>query len=217
MTVSSAPRSPFAVFRKRNFSLLWTGQFVETVGNALTSIAASMYVYRLTGSALSVGLMLMATAAPSLLVGLFAGVIVDRYDRRKIMIAADILRGVLILLVPVLVPLSVIWLYILVLLISAVSRFFDPAYESILPEVATDEELAAANSLLAISSFGSTAVGFAAAGWIASAADINWAFYANGVTYFFSAACVYLLRVRPVEAEEEHDHDHDGDHDHDHG
>ena len=137
MTVSSAPRSPFAVFRKRNFSLLWTGQFVETVGNALTSIAASMYVYRLTGSALSVGLMLMATAAPSLLVGLFAGVIVDRYDRRKIMIAADILRGVLILLVPVLVPLSVIWLYILVLLISAVSRFFDPAYESILPEVAT--------------------------------------------------------------------------------
>lgn len=200
---SSKSASPYAVFRKRNFSLLWTGQFVETVGNALTSIAASIYVYRLTGSALSVGLMLMATAAPSLLVGLFAGVFVDRYDRKKIMVTADVLRGILILLVPILVPLSVVWLYVIVMLISAVSRFFDPAYESILPEVASDEELAAANSLLAISSFGSTAVGFAAAGWIASAADINWTFYANGFTYLFSAACIYLIRVPSIRAEED--------------
>ncbi|MGZ9220924.1 MAG: MFS transporter [Anaerolineales bacterium] len=195
--------SPFAVFRNRNFSLLWTGQFVETIGNALTSIAASIYVYRQTGSALSVGLMLMATAAPSLLVGLFAGVFVDRYDRRRIMISADVLRAILILLVPVLVPLNVIWLYVIVMLISAISQFFDPAHESILPEVASDEELAAANSLIAISSFGSTAVGFAAAGLIASAADINWAFYANAITYFFSAICVFMIRIKPIEVEEE--------------
>jgi MFS family permease len=198
-----AAASPFAVFRKRNFSLLWTGQFVETIGSALTSIAASIYVYRLTGSALSVGLMLMATAAPSLLVGLFAGVFVDRYDRRRIMISADLLRAILILLVPVLVPLNVIWLYVIVMLIGAVTQFFDPAHESILPEVASDEELAAANSLIAISSFGSTAVGFAAAGLIASAADINWAFYANAVTYLFSAVCIYLVRIKPIQAEEE--------------
>jgi MFS family permease len=202
-TAKTTSISPFAVFRKRNFSLLWTGQFVETVGNALTSIAASIYVYRLTGSALSVGLMLMATAAPSLVVGLFAGVFVDRYDRRKIMIAADVLRAILILLVPILVPLNVIWLYVIVMLIGAVSQFFDPAHESILPEVASDEELAAANSLISISSFGSTAVGFAAAGWIASAADINWTFYANAFTYLFSAVCVYLIRIKPIEAEDD--------------
>ena len=200
---TSAAASPFAVFRKRNFSLLWTGQFVETIGSALTSIAASIYVYRLTGSALSVGLMLMATAAPSLLVGLFAGVFVDRYDRRRIMISADILRAILILLVPVLVPLNVIWLYVIVMLIGAVTQFFDPAHESMLPEVASDEELAAANSLIAISSFGSTAVGFAAAGLIASAADINWAFYANAFTYLFSAVCIYLVRIKPIQAEDE--------------
>lgn len=200
---TAASPSPFAVFRKRNFSLLWAGQFVETMGNSLTSIAASIYVYNLTGSALSVGLMLMATAAPSLLVGLFAGVFVDRYDRRRIMITADMLRAFLILLVPILVPLSVIWLYVIVMLISAVSRFFDPAYESVLPEVATDDELAAANSMIAISSFGSTAVGFAAAGLIASAADINWAFYANAATYLFSAICVYLIRIKPIQVEED--------------
>src|SRR5512135_891420 len=88
--------SPFSVFRNRNFSLMWSGQLVSTMGTALTSLAASIYVYRLTNSALSVGLMLMATAAPSLLIGLFAGVFVDRYDRRKIMIIADLVRAVLV-------------------------------------------------------------------------------------------------------------------------
>lgn len=63
-----APLSPFAVFRNRNFSLMWTGQLISTIGSALTSLAASIYVFRLTNSALSVGLMLIATAAPSLLV-----------------------------------------------------------------------------------------------------------------------------------------------------
>src|SRR5512138_2043513 len=118
----AATVSPFSVFRNRNFSLMWSGQLVSTMGSALTSLAASIYVYRLTGSALSVGLMLMATAAPSLLVGLFAGVFVDRYDRKKIMIAADLVRAVLILLVPVLVPLHVGWLYALVALTSAISQ-----------------------------------------------------------------------------------------------
>jgi len=203
MTIArTASTSPFAIFRNRNFSLLWTGQLVETVGNALTSIAASIYIYRQTGSALSVGLMLMATAAPSLLVGLFAGVFVDRYDRKKIMIGADVLRAILVALIPVLVPLNVIWLYVIVMLISAIAQFFDPAHESVLPEVASDEELAAANSLIAISSFGSTAVGFAAAGLIASAANINWAFYVNALTYFFSAVCIFLIRIKPIQAEE---------------
>ena len=202
-TAKPAPASPFAIFRNRNFSLLWTGQLVETIGNSLTSIAASIYVYRQTGSALSVGLMLIATAAPSLLVGLFAGVFVDRYDRKKIMIIADILRAILIALVPILVPLNVIWLYVIVMLVSAIAQFFDPAHESVLPEVASDEELAAANSLIAISSFGSTAIGFAAAGLIASAASINWAFYFNAFTYFFSALCVFLIRIKPIQAEEQ--------------
>jgi len=195
--------SSFAVFRNRNFSLLWTGQLVSTMGSALTSLAASIYIFRLTGSALSVGLMLMATAAPSLVVGLFAGVFVDRYDRKKIMITADILRAVLIALVPVLVPLNVIWLYVIVMLTSAIGQFFDPAHESILPEVASDDELAAANSLIAISQFGSTAVGFAAAGLIASATNINWAFYADAITFVFSAICVYLISVKPIQAEED--------------
>ncbi len=203
ITSRPASTSAFAVFRNRSFSLLWTGQLISTMGSALTSLAASIYIYRLTGSALSVGLMLMATAAPSLLVGLFAGVFVDRYDRKKIMITADLLRAILILLIPVLAPFNVLWLYVIVMLTSAIGQFFDPAHESILPEVASDEDLSAANSLIAISQFGSTAVGFAAAGLIASAANINWAFYFDAITFIFSAICVYLISVKPIQAEEE--------------
>ena len=207
MTVSAAPSqaalSPFKVFRNRNFKWMWTGQLVSTMGTALTSLAASILVFRLTNSAMSVGLMLMATAAPSLLVGLFAGVLVDRFDRKKIMIAADLIRAVLVMLIPFLVPLNIIWLYIIVMLTSAIGQFFDPAHESVLPEVASEEELAAANSLMAISSFGSTAIGFAASGLIASAANINWAFYLDTLTFLFSAFCILRIRIKPIQAEEE--------------
>lgn len=202
MIASDSPKpSPFSVFRSRSFSLMWTGQLVSTMGSALTSLAASIYVYRLTNSAWSVGLMLMATAAPSLLVGLFAGVFVDRYDRKKIMIICDLIRAALVLSIPFLVPLSVAWLYVIVALTSAVGQFFDPAHESVLPEVASDRELAAANSLIAISSFGSTAIGFAASGLIASAADISWAFYLDTLTFLISAAAISGVRISHVTAE----------------
>src|SRR5512142_1271085 len=97
--------SPLAVFRNRNFTLLWTGELVSTIGSSLTSLAASILIYRLTNSALSVGLMLMATAVPSLVLGLVAGVFVDRFDRKRIMVAADLVRAVLVALIPALVQL----------------------------------------------------------------------------------------------------------------
>jgi MFS family permease len=178
---------------------MWTGQLVSTVGSALSSLAASILVYRLTGgSALSVGLMLMATAAPSLLFGLLAGVIVDRYNRQRIMVAADVLRAVLVCLIPLLVPYGIVWLYVIMMLASTIGQFFDPAYESVLPEVAADEELAAANSLMAISSFGSTAIGFAASGLIASRFPIEYAFYLDGLSFLFSAICIMFVRVRKL-------------------
>src|SRR5579859_2604863 len=136
--VSSYQPSAFAVFRKRNFSLLWTAQFVSTIGSALTSLAAGILVYRLTGSATSVGLMLMATALPTILVGLIAGVFVDRYDRKKIMVGADLIRAALVFAIPFIIPFSIVWLYVIVALSSTVSQFFDPAHESVLPEVASD-------------------------------------------------------------------------------
>ena len=100
-SVTGARPSPFAVLHRRNFALLWTGQLVSTIGSALTSIAAGILVYRLTGSALSVVLTLMATVIPNLVIGLIAGVYVDRVDRKRILMVSDLLRGLLVLLIRV--------------------------------------------------------------------------------------------------------------------
>ena len=86
----------FAVFRRRDFSLLWLAQLISTAGSALTDLAAGIYVYRETESALAVGLTLMVTAIPSLIVGLLAGVFVDRHDRKRILIATCLIQAVIV-------------------------------------------------------------------------------------------------------------------------
>ncbi len=195
MTAASSPApSMFAVFRKRDFSLLWVAQLVSTIGSSLTDLAAGILVYRVTGSALSVGLMLMATAVPSLVVGLLAGVVVDRYDRKKIMIATDLIRAALVASIPFLISYDVAFLYLIVLIASGVKQFFDPAEQSVLPDVASEEELAAANAFLSISSFGSTAIGFAAAGLLASI-SLDLAFWFDATTFIFSATCIVFVRI----------------------
>ena len=140
----------FAVFKKRDFTLLWFAQLISTSGSALTDLAAGILIYRATGSALAVGLMLMATALPTLVVGLIAGVFVDRYDRKKIMIVTCLLRAVLVASIPAIVAININLLYVVVLINAGINQFFDPAQESVIPDVATDEELAAANSFLSI-------------------------------------------------------------------
>lgn len=194
--------SIFAIFGNRSFTLLWFGQLISTIGNALTSLAAGILVFRITDSALSVGLMLMATALPTLFLGLVAGVFVDRYDRKRIMVVANLVQAALVFAIPFLVSLSIVWLYVMVLLVSGVSQFFDPAHESVLPEIASDEELAAANSFMAISSFGSTAIGFAAAGLLASQFSIDWAFYIDAATFLASALFILGVRIDKLEADE---------------
>ena len=150
----------FAVFRKRNFRLMWSAEFTSVVGSSLTDLAAGILVFRLTDSAFMVGLTLMVTAIPTLFVGLFAGVFVDRFDRKRIMLSSDLLRGLIVLSIPLgVAQFGLIWLYVALFCAATVRQFFDPAWESVVPEIASDEELAAANSFLSISSFGSTAAG----------------------------------------------------------
>jgi len=193
-----AQPSPFAVLRNGRFVRLWTAQLVSTIGDALTSLAAGIIVYERTGSALSVGLMLMATAVPALIFGLIAGVVVDRYDRKRIMIAADLIRAGLVFTIPFLVPGSVIWLYVIVMLSASVTQFFAPANDSILPEIASEEELGAANAIMAIAQFGSTAVGFALAGLLATFNSIEAVFWIDSGTFLFSALMIATVKIAPL-------------------
>jgi MFS family permease len=184
------------VFKKRDFVLMWVAQLVSTAGSSLTDLAAGIYVYSVTQSAFLVGVTLMATAVPSLVVGLIAGVFVDRYDRRSVMIWTCIVQAIVVGLIPFLLGINTALLFVAILVNSGVKQFFDPAYESLIPEIASDEELAAANAFLSIASFGSTAIGFAGAGLLASAFSIEWAFWIDALTFLFSAACIFFLKVR---------------------
>ena len=194
--------SMFAVFRKRNFRLMWSAEFTSVVGSSLTDLAAGILVFRLTDSAFMVGLTLMVTAIPTLFVGLFAGVFVDRFDRKRILLSSDLLRGLIVLSIPFgVAQFGLIALYVALFCAAIVRQFFDPAWESVVPEIASDEELAAANSFLSISSFGSTAVGFALAGFLAHV-DIYLPFYLDAVTFAVSFMLVAAVRIQKVTAEE---------------
>ena len=168
MTAVTAPApSMYAVFRRRDFTLLWLAQLVSTAGSALTDLAAGIFVWRATESTLAVGLTLMVTALPSLVVGLLAGVFVDRHDRRRIMMGTCLIQAVVVGLIAVVIGIDAIALpalFLLLLLNAGVKQFFDPAHDSLIPEIASDDELTAANAFLQIASFGSTAIGFAGAG-----------------------------------------------------
>ena len=197
MTAASVPAAPsmFAVFRKRDFSLLWTAQLISTAGSALTDLAAGIYVFRLTGSALAVGLTLMVTAIPSLIVGLLAGVFVDRHDRKRILIVTCLIQALVVGLIAVVIGIDAIalpGLYALLLINAGIKQFFDPAHDSLIPEIASDEELAAANSFLSIAAFGSTAIGFAGAGLLASI-DLRLAFLLDAVSFLICAGLISLM------------------------
>src|SRR5688572_11149976 len=202
MSVATAPApSMFAVFRRRDFSLLWLAQLISTAGSSLTDLAAGIYVYRETQSALAVGLTLMVTAIPSLIVGLLAGVYVDRHDRKRILIGTCLIQAVIVATLAFVIGLEAIalpGLYILLLLNAGVKQFFDPAHDSLIPEMASDEELAAANSFLSIASFGSTAIGFAAAGLLASTVDLTWAFIIDAASFLVCAGLIALMGRYPM-------------------
>ena len=202
MTAAPTPAAPsmFAVFRKRDFSLLWLAQLISTAGSALTDLAAGIYVFRVTGSALAVGLTLMVTMIPSLIVGLLAGVFVDRHDRKKILMWTCLIQSVIVGTLALIIGMDAIaipGLYVLLLVNAGVKQFFDPAHDSLIPEIASDEELAAANSFLSIASFGSTAIGFAAAGILASI-DLRIAFALDAVSFVICAGLIALMGRYPM-------------------
>jgi MFS family permease len=202
MSAATAPApSMFAVFRRRDFSLLWLAQLISTAGSSLTDLAAGIYVYRVTGSALAVGLTLMVTAIPSLVVGLLAGVFVDRHDRKRILIGTCLIQAVIVATLAFVIGIDAIavpGLYILLFLNAGVKQFFDPAHDSLIPELANDEELAGANSFLSIASFGSTAIGFAGAGLLASTVDLTWAFVIDAVSFVVCAALISSMNRYPM-------------------
>lgn len=180
-----------------NFIFLWTGQAVSSTGDYFTLLAIPIFVNRLTGSVMLVGLSFIATALPALFLGPVAGVFVDRMDRRKMMIASDVLRGLLMLSLLTIRDASQVWIvYLVGFLVSCVSQFFFPARGAVLPLIVTDPQdlLAANGSLRVIQSIGMLA-GPALAGFSISRWGEQAAFIADGSSFLISAAAIGLMTM----------------------
>ncbi|WNV85555.1 MFS transporter [Umezawaea sp. Da 62-37] len=136
-----------------DFRLLWAGRLVSDLGSYLLIVAIPFHVHQLTGSATATGLTLAVESLPAVLVGPMAGVRVDRWNRRRIMIAADLLRaGAILLILFADRPERVWWVYLALLAESLGTVFFRPAARAMTPDVVgLGPDLVAANSLNALS------------------------------------------------------------------
>ena len=193
-----------ALLMDRRFRLLWSGQVVSSVGDAMTSIALLITAQRLTGSAGAVAATAVAIALPQLCIGLFAGALVDRWSRRRVMIAADVSRAVLVLGFLAVTTADRLWLlYVLAFAQSAVGTFFNPARATLVAELVPADRLVAANSLSEMSRVVAGVAGVGAAGALAStSSDLSIVFVVDAATFVLSAALIALIHDsgRGVEA-----------------
>ncbi|MDR7401363.1 MAG: MFS transporter [Armatimonadota bacterium] len=183
------------LMRNRNYALLWWGQLVSEVGNRFHWVAVSLWVYSVTGSAGSVSLAVASMFVGSLLVGPWAGVLVDRWDRRKILVASDLVRGVLVALIPPVMSINVWLVYADLILISVATAFFRPAIFAIIPATVNQRHLLPANSFFSAMDSGTEIFGPALAGLLAFKYGYAPLVYFDAATYLISAICMVLLTV----------------------
>ena len=178
-----------AVLRtNRNFRLLYIGQTISQLGDWFNSVAVFALLLDLTGSATAVAWMMIVQFLPVAIVGPVAGVVVDRVDRRRLMIAADVLRGVLILGLLLVRTREQVWIaYVVMSLTVSASAFFEPARTSTIPNITSDEELMPANALASATWSAMLAIGASVGGLVTAVAGRNVAFGVNAVSFFASA------------------------------
>ena len=143
----------FQALRNRNLALLFVGQIVSLGGDMMLFIVLPFWIYQLTGSAMATGLMFVALTLPQLILSPIAGVFVDRLDRKRLMIASDLIRAALMFCYLFVNSADQVWIiYLLAFSESAVSQFFRPAVTAVVPMlVEGEEEIARANALLGAS------------------------------------------------------------------
>src|SRR2546430_1819678 len=192
-----APAARSISFREvlaiRPFRLLWIGQAISYFGDMMNTTGLAIMLFLVTHSPSVVALGLIAKAAPTVLFGLIAGALVDRFNRQRVMILTDIARAVMTVTIPFL---ALTWLpgvFIVVFLVATASTLFNPAKQAILPNLVPAEFLVKANSLISSSEKTMELLGFSLAGLIAALASCQPLFIVDAATFIVSA--ITLLGV----------------------
>ena len=182
----------------RNYRYAWTGQVVSEIGDHFNNIAVFSLVMQTTGSGLIVSGVMLARAVPAILAGPVAGVLLDRVDRRKIMIASDLLRAVVALGFIAAVHAPRTWLLLALSgLLMFASPFFTSGRAAILPRIASPGELHTANALTQTTQWATLTIGTMAAGISAATLGYTAAFVVNSLSFLFSAWAI--SRMLPPE------------------
>jgi MFS family permease len=193
------------VRQNRNYRFTWTGQIVSEVGDHFNNIAVMSLAMLHPKPGLVVTGVFLARAVPMLAAGPIAGVLLDRLDRKRVMIASDVTRAVIALgFILCIGQSSPVLLFVLSALLMFASPFFTAGRNAILPRIATPDELHTANTMTQTTSWASLTAG-ALLGAVGAGYGFKVAFGFNALSFVISALCISRLRrpggFRPVQEE----------------
>jgi MFS family permease len=188
-------RSYADIVRSPRYFPLWMGQLVSSFGDTLHYIALVILVFQLTGQGVAVAVLVAAEVIPILLLGPVAGVVIDRFSRKGVMISADLVRAALVL--------TLVWpqgawhAYIVGAGLAAGNTFFNPTVQAVIPSITTEEQRLAANSVSWSTGRLVQIFGAAVAGGTIAIVGTGPAFVINAVTFAVSALFIMRLRIPP--------------------
>ncbi len=179
--------------RVRGLRLLWLAAFGSGIGTWLAFVALTVDVWDRTHSGTWVAALLIADFLPAIILGLTVGPLIDRYSRRRVMVAADIVRFAVFCALPFASSAGQIVAFAAIA--GCATGFFRPAVYAGLPNLVKDEELPSAQGLLQAGDALTTVLGPLIGGVLVAATSTDWAYAINAVTFLYSAALI--LRIPP--------------------
>lgn len=184
-----------ATLRQRDFALLWFGGLISMMGDWAMFAALPFYAYEQTGSAFASGAVLTALTLPGLLFGTVAGVFVDRWDRRRTIVVANLLQVLVMLPLLLVRPGESLWLiYVVAFVMASVWQFVSPAENALLPSLVGADRLMVANSLNAINDNLARIAGPALGGLVVALGGLGGVALLNGTTFLLAAVLIALIR-----------------------
>jgi MFS family permease len=191
--------------RLRDFRFLWTGMTVSLLGDGIFLVAIAWQVYQLSNAPAALSVVGVAMSVPHVVLLLLGGVVSDRFDRRKVMVGADLLRGAAIGVLGILSITGTLELWhvlILTAVYGAGTAFFGPAFDAIVPDVVPPELLAEANSLdQFVRPAAWRLAGPALGGWLIAAWGPGGAFLFDAAT--FAVSIVAVAMMHPIASADE--------------
>ena len=190
----------FASLQIRDYRLLWWGMIVSNIGTWMQMVAQGYLVYQLTDSPLMLGLVGFVRAVPVFTFSLFAGVVADRVDRRKLLIVTQTLAGVFALILGILTSMGIItvWMIMVLAFVSAaVAAFDNPTRQALVPDIVGKEYVANAVALQSAAFNGTGILGPSLAGLALGFIGIAACFYINAISFLAVIIALFLMSSVP--------------------